>query len=205
MRKALGITSAICLLSAAATAQDGLQLLPECKPTPLRPAGPGYPGEGKVIKSSNLRLKTGAAVPAAGKPVTIVGRVLDGACVPLQDAVVEIWQADSAGAPSGQSKDPHFAGSGRAVTNNLGEFRFVTVEPGGKRPVIHFRVSHQAFPVLTTELYVDAQAVEQDAELKKLTIGERNLLTPLGMKALSDGSAVTFDITLKGRAKYRGY
>lgn len=201
-QKAFMIASALCLLSLSAQAQDGLQILPECKPTPSRPAGAGYPGEGKVVKSSNLRLKTGAAVPALGQPVTIIGRVLDGGCIPLQDAVVEIWQADGGGEAG---KDPNFAGSGRAVTNNLGEFQFVTVEPGGKQAVIHFRVTHPAFPTLTTDLYVDANAIVQNEELAKLTVGERSLLAPLGVKTLRDGKVMTFDITLKGRAKFRGY
>jgi protocatechuate 3,4-dioxygenase alpha subunit len=51
--------------------------------------------------------------------------VLDGAGVPVSDAMVEIWQAD----PKGEFP-PDWRGFGRCFTDDEGHFAFVTVKPG---------------------------------------------------------------------------
>jgi protocatechuate 3,4-dioxygenase alpha subunit len=65
-----------------------------------------------------------AGVP--GQRVTIRGRVLDGDGKPVNDALVEIWQADGRGQYSGK----RFRGFGRSATDDNGEFRFRTIKPG---------------------------------------------------------------------------
>jgi protocatechuate 3,4-dioxygenase alpha subunit len=65
-----------------------------------------------------------AGVP--GQRVTIRGRVLDGDGAPVNDALVEIWQADSRGKYGGK----RFRGFGRSATDDAGGFRFHTVKPG---------------------------------------------------------------------------
>ena len=65
-----------------------------------------------------------AGVP--GQRVTIRGRVLDGDGKPVNDALVEIWQADSRGNYGGK----RFRGFGRSATDDAGEFRFHTIKPG---------------------------------------------------------------------------
>ena len=65
-----------------------------------------------------------AGVP--GTRVTIQGRVLDGDGKPVNDALVEIWQADSRGKYGGK----RFRGFGRSATDAKGEFRFHTIKPG---------------------------------------------------------------------------
>ena len=61
-----------------------------------------------------------------GEPITIQGRVLDGDGKPVNDALVEIWQADSRGRYGGK----RFRGFGRSATDDNGEFRFRTIKPG---------------------------------------------------------------------------
>jgi protocatechuate 3,4-dioxygenase alpha subunit len=89
----------------------------------LVPEPYGYPG----IASNRL---VGADTP--GERILICGRVLDGRGDPVDDALVEIWQADAFGryadAPDGGSAD--FVGFGRCGTNAAGEFTFATVKPG---------------------------------------------------------------------------
>jgi protocatechuate 3,4-dioxygenase, alpha subunit len=65
-----------------------------------------------------------AGVP--GQRVTIRGRVLDGDGKPVNDALVEIWQADS----HGQFGGKRFRGFGRSASDDAGAFRFNTVKPG---------------------------------------------------------------------------
>ena len=71
-----------------------------------------------------------------GERITLGGRVLDGDRVPVPDAVLEVWQANSYGKYShpedSQDKpgDPGFQGFGRVATNAGGEFQVTTVKPG---------------------------------------------------------------------------
>jgi len=67
--------------------------------------------------------------------IRLVGTVRDGANEPVPDALVELWQTDAAGAipaatGSLQRDRSTFTGWGRCHTTELGEFEFITVEPG---------------------------------------------------------------------------
>ena len=68
-----------------------------------------------------------AGVP--GERVSIEGRVLDGDGKPVNDALLEIWQADSRGKYGGK----RFRGFGRSATDANGAFRFHTIKPGRVR------------------------------------------------------------------------
>ena len=69
-----------------------------------------------------------------GDKIAIEGRVLDGDGAPVDDAVLEIWQADADGRydhpEDGRPADPGFHGFGRAMSDEGGRYRFVTVRPG---------------------------------------------------------------------------
>jgi protocatechuate 3,4-dioxygenase alpha subunit len=71
-----------------------------------------------------------------GERIVIEGRVLDGDGVPVDDAIVEIWQANADGRydhPDDTQEprlDPNFHGFGRAATDASGWFRFRTIKPG---------------------------------------------------------------------------
>lgn len=73
----------------------------------------------------------------AGEAIVVVGTVRDGAGAPVDDAMVEVWQADGGGRyrhpADGRVGDVpgSFIGFGRVATaEESGEFRFVTVMPG---------------------------------------------------------------------------
>jgi protocatechuate 3,4-dioxygenase alpha subunit len=74
---------------------------------------------------ADLTRANGPNAGIAGQRVELVGRITDGTGAPVVDGMVEIWQAD----PKGSYDEP-FHGFGRAATNELGEFRFVTLKPG---------------------------------------------------------------------------
>lgn len=72
-----------------------------------------------------------------GEHIRITGRLVDGGGAPLDDALVEIWQANSAGrydhpadARTDVALDPAFKGFGRCMTDKDGRFTFDTVKPG---------------------------------------------------------------------------
>jgi protocatechuate 3,4-dioxygenase alpha subunit len=89
----------------------------------------------------------------AGERVSIEGWVLDGDGKPVNDAAVEIWQANSHGkyaSPADLQDKPlerGFRGYGRSLTDEAGAFRFRTIKPGpvpgpdGKPQAPHLNVT----------------------------------------------------------------
>jgi len=71
-----------------------------------------------------------------GERIIITGRVLDSDGQPVRKTLVEVWQANAAGRYVDSADDhpapldPNFTGAGRALTDEAGFFRFVTVKPG---------------------------------------------------------------------------
>jgi protocatechuate 3,4-dioxygenase, alpha subunit len=75
-----------------------------------------------------------AGVP--GERITVQGRLLDGDGAPVNDGLIEIWQANALGKyahpEDRQKKGLHkrFRGFGRIPTDDRGAFRFTTIKPG---------------------------------------------------------------------------
>ena len=75
----------------------------------------------------------------AGQVIEITGRVTQGDGRPLDNAILEIWQAS----PEGRFDDPAFMGWGRAATDADGVYSFRTVMPGaipGRAPHVNFLI-----------------------------------------------------------------
>jgi protocatechuate 3,4-dioxygenase alpha subunit len=115
-----------------------------------------------------------AGVP--GERVTIEGRVLDGDGKPVNDASVEIWQANAHGKyahPEDRQKKPlerGFRGFGRIPTDARGAFRFTTIKPGsvpgpgGKPQAPHLVVSvfmRGLLKQLATRIYFPDEVANQ--------------------------------------------
>ncbi len=121
-------------------------------PSPLDAAGPVFPK--RFVKDSEADLTQWGKGAPLGEKMILVGRVLDDAGRPVRSALVELWQCNAAGRyahPVDQHDaplDPNFLGRGQALTDEAGEFRFVTIKHGaypwrnhafGWRPAhIHF-------------------------------------------------------------------
>src|SRR5438046_10463747 len=77
-----------------------------------------------------------APAGVAGERITLSGRVVDGDGKPVNDAVVEIWQANAQGRyahpddTQNKALEPAFKGFGRVTTDKDGMFRFTTIKPG---------------------------------------------------------------------------
>jgi protocatechuate 3,4-dioxygenase, alpha subunit len=72
---------------------------------------------------------------ATGERIRITGRVTDGDGQPINDALIEIWQADAQGRythPRDNRALPNaaFKGFGRSATDKNGEYGFETIKPG---------------------------------------------------------------------------
>jgi protocatechuate 3,4-dioxygenase beta subunit len=88
------------------------------------------PGENDLTRSS------GTGKEAIGERIIVVGRVLDENDRPVPNTLIEIWQANAAGRyhhavdQHNAPLDPNFVGAGRCVTNDKGEYRYLTIRPG---------------------------------------------------------------------------
>lgn len=177
------------------------------------------PSRDKIVPSGKLALPAGKSIFAPGQTVYLSGKVLDENCVPVSDAVIEIWQADAKGnykaATLGErmSPFPTFVSTGRAVTDNLGRYKFVTVFPGlGKEsaPHIHFKVTRTNFKPFETEMYFgeDARNISEEryaelSEEQRKTVSAK--VWPRNPDAPEKGLYARWDITLAGKNRYRHY
>jgi len=102
-------------------------------PTGEMTLGPFFPrefGQG----ANDLTLFNGKKVK--GEAIEITGRVIQGDGAPLDNAILELWQANS----EGRFDDPAFFGWGRAATDAGGRYVFRTIRPGayaGRAPHIN--------------------------------------------------------------------
>ncbi|MGD1022566.1 MAG: protocatechuate 3,4-dioxygenase subunit alpha [Candidatus Sulfotelmatobacter sp.] len=98
-------------------------------PTPSQTVGP-YLHLGLTDARSRSRV---AGDGAKGERVWLTFRVLDGDGVPVPDAMIELWQADSEGNYAHQDSgadDAAFRGFGRSATAEDGSCTFETIKPG---------------------------------------------------------------------------
>nr|BFD40105.1 protocatechuate 3,4-dioxygenase subunit alpha [Pseudomonas sp. FFPRI_1] len=71
-----------------------------------------------------------------GQRVAITGQVVDGNGNFVNDAMLEVWQANAAGKylhpedDQDKALDPNFQGFGRVPVDGEGRFRFTTIKPG---------------------------------------------------------------------------
>ena len=72
-----------------------------------------------------------------GEKIVIEGQVLDGDRAPVDDALLEFWQANPEGrydhtedAQVHERIDPRFRGFGRALSDAQGRYQFTTLRPG---------------------------------------------------------------------------
>jgi len=87
-----------------------------------------------------------------GTPLLLTGRVLTTRCRPISNALLDFWQADSAGVYDNRG----YRLRGHQRTDALGRYRLETVVPGlypGRTRHIHVKAQAPRQPGLTTQLY----------------------------------------------------
>jgi protocatechuate 3,4-dioxygenase alpha subunit len=146
-----------------------------------------------------------------GQRITVTGRIFDGAGALVRDAVIEIWQADSAGLYNSPSEmrgaaDPNFTGWGRCPTRaEDGVYSFETIKPGkvpfkdGRKqaPHITFWIVARGINIgLHTRMYFPEESEANTADPLLQRIEHRDRLATL--IAARDGATYTFDIRLQG-------
>lgn len=142
-----------------------------------------------------------------GEHIVLRLRVLDGDDVPVQDALIELFQADAnGGSPQGPALDmpaPAFTGFGRLGTDDDGWCVFETVRPGASgagdgREAGHINVClfmRGLLRHLYTRIYFDGDpALDTDPLLSVVPAGRRSTLLA---SHLPDG-AWEFIVRLQG-------
>ena len=174
--------------------------------TPSQTVGPFFHIGLERIAVSNL------AAGVTGKPIEIMGRVLDGDGQPVIDALVELWQADAHGKyvhPEDTQSKPlqtRFKGYGRIATDANGAFRFTTIKPGAvPGPNDLLQAPHIAVNIfmrgllkhLVTRIYFpDEPGNDDDAILNRVSPDRRATL--IAKAATGNPALLTWDIVLQG-------
>jgi len=167
-------------------------------PTSEATIGPFFPPRYVDQGANDLTVFEGRR--AKGEAIEIRGRVLQEDGAPLDNLVVEIWQADAAGVyrhpadPRHAQADPGFFGWGRAATDKEGRYSFRTIRPGapqGRRPHVNFMVMYSGLMrILKTTMFFEEgpdPVLDLVPERKNLLVGRKE--TP---------ALYTFDIRLRG-------
>ena len=146
-----------------------------------------------------------------GDRITVSGRIFDGAGALVRDAVIEIWQADSAGLYNSPSEmrgaaDPNFTGWSRCPTRaEDGVYSFETIKPGkvpfkdGRKmaPHITFWIVARGINIgLHTRMYFPEEQDANAADPILARIEHRERVATL--IAARDGAKLSFDIYLQG-------
>lgn len=135
--------------------------------TPSQTEGPFYPVKLPQDADFDL-LRNGTLNYSQGQASWLEGTVSDLKGQPVRGAQVEIWQCDHAGhydhPGDGGLIDKAFQGFGRVTVNAQGAYRFRTMRPvaySGRAPHIHVKVKLAGRELLTTQLYVAGEALNQ--------------------------------------------
>jgi len=184
--------------------------------TPPQTEGPFYPtGAARPTdRDADLMTLKGRAGRPDGDTIFVKGRVqtLDGAAI--QNAEVQIWQANAKGVYNHPSdgNDPAFQGFGAVTTDAQGRYHFRTLRPAGygsiffrRPPHIHFKVLIRGRPVLTTQMYfADGDGNDRDGILNGVesAAARAALIVPFRPSpAVEPGSrSGTFDIVISAPA-----
>jgi protocatechuate 3,4-dioxygenase, alpha subunit len=176
-------------------------------PTPSQTVGPYF-----HIGTDDGFIRGELVAPDREDAVRVFGTVSDGEGTPINDAMIEIWQANAAGRyahPEDVREDlpleEGFDGFGRTHTDADGRYEFVTVKPGvvpgadGRPQAPHIEVSVFARGLLkrlVTRIYFpdEAEANEADPLLSSIEDAEARA----ALVAVADDGGLRFDINLQG-------
>jgi protocatechuate 3,4-dioxygenase alpha subunit len=150
-------------------------------PTAEMTLGPFFPRE-FAQDANDLAGDYSAAIEISGLVTELDGK-------PLDNVILEIWQADAAG----RFDNPGFSGWGRVATDAHGVYRFRTIRPGAAQG----RAPHVNFLILYSGLMRQLQTVmffsnAPDPVLSVVKAKERLIAKPDGP------SRFRFDIRLRG-------
>lgn len=183
-----------------------------CVARPAQTEGPFFVDE--HLTRSDIRPDPASGRVSAGAMLELtlgVATLMRGACAPLRDAVVEVWQCDAAGRYS-DVRD--FGGStvgqrflrGNQSTDADGLVRFVTIVPGwyeGRAVHVHFRIDppgpDATRRTFASQLYFDDAFLDRiHARAPYATRGPRRLRNARDGLFRAGGDALVLDVKEDG-------
>ena len=170
-------------------------------------------------RSNNLTRPSGSFKVANGDPLYIKGNIFDAFGIPLSNVIVKIWQTNAIGvyhsliSKNSASRDPNFLMSGQSVTNNLGEYEFITIFPGSyddRTPHINFLIIHKKFGIIETEMYFKNHPKNIFDPIylnypKKSIAALTADIEYVNTKNINEGKIATFNIVMDGIHQYKKY
>lgn len=149
---------------------------------------------------------------ATGTRIRIEGRVLDGDGLPINDAMLEIWQADAQGRyahprDNRARTNALFKGFGRSATDKAGGYSFDTIKPGvvagpdGKpqAPHIVFCIySRGMLRQVYTRLYFSDEAANGADPILTLVPADRRVTLVAHKEMRGELPVYRFDIRVQG-------
>jgi len=198
-----GLASAGLVLATGARAFQARPLTAESA------MGPFYPLDLPDDSDADLTWVKGRPARAAGQVIEVSGRVYDMRGNAIPGAALTLWQANAAGRyvhPSDISTaqlDPNFHGIASIRADAKGEWRIVTVKPGGygspighRPPHIHFDVRGQKHRNVA-QLYFPEEA-EGNAKDTLYTALGAEAATSVAVRDVADPNKYVWNIVLMG-------
>ncbi|HKK18463.1 MAG TPA: protocatechuate 3,4-dioxygenase [Opitutales bacterium] len=209
-RRKFIISGAAGSLAAAGSALGAEKAVSPKHPTPGEIEGPFYPVIAQKDKDFDLTRIEGKEGVAKGRHIIISGAVYDTEGNPVEEATVDLWQANAAGRyrhphdPNTAPLDENFQGWAIVPSGKTGEFRFKTVFPGAypasdgwtRPPHIHFKVSKRGYVELITQMYFPGQELNgKDLLLQRKSAEERKLM--IAEKVADNPESYQFKIVIQ--------
>jgi len=207
-------------------------LYPPYRSTPERaPAQPVVPLEDgdeehrsadfprSILKPTDANLTKQSTGEPIGERIVVAGRVTDEDGRPIRNSLIEVWQCNAAGRyhhwrdQHDAPLDPHFRGFGKMLTDEDGNYRFVSIKPApypwrnhtnAWRPAhIHFSLFGNAYAQrLITQMYFQGDPlIPLDPIYNSVAEGARERLVSrfeLGLTVEGVALGYRFDIVLRG-------
>ena len=151
----------------ASTMLTGTVYSKELLPTAKQAEGPFFPKHKQIDKDADMTSLPGKTARANGQLLKLSGRVLDIHGNAIENALIDVWQADSKGrylhedAPETSPLDENFQYWAKIKSASDGSYSIKTIIPAKyaaendwvRPPHIHFRVAKRGMRELTTQMY----------------------------------------------------
>jgi len=186
--------------------------MPGCVVYPQQTEGPYFIDE--ELNRSDIRLDPTDSSVKPGVPLKLqfrVSQVSGDTCIPLADAIVDVWHCDASGVYSGVN-DRNFNTVGQRflrgsqLTDANGIAQFITIYPGwypGRTVHIHFKIRSGTFPggsyEFTSQLYFDDALSDRIyAEFPYNVRGQRTIRNQSDGIFRNDGDQLILQLTEDG-------
>ena len=172
--------------------------------------GPFFPIVRPADADADLTWVKGRSGRAAGQVIEISGRVFDVKGNPLPGATLELWQANAAGRYDHPSDiataalDPNFQGYATIRADAKGEWRIVTIKPGGYDSPIGHRPPHIHFDFRSektrsiAQLYFPEEAEGNAKDMLYKALSPADAATSLALRSATDPNKYSWDVVLLG-------